>query len=77
MIGGKLPYFLQGITIQYNTILREEQEGFRRGRNSVNQIFALRNILKQSLEWNTSPCINFIDFQKAFDSIYRNFKLTK
>ena len=35
------------------------------------QIFALRNILEQSLEWNTSLLINFIDFQKAFDSIHR------
>ena len=60
-----------------DTILREEQDGFRKGRGCVDQIFSLRNILKQSLEWNTSPCINFIDSQKAFVSIYRNFKLTK
>ena len=37
----------------------------------MDQIFALRNILEQSLEWNTSLCINFIDFQKAFDSVHR------
>ena len=51
--------------------LREEQAGFRRGRGCVDQIFTLRNILEQSLEWNTSLCINFIDFQKAFDSVHR------
>ena len=34
----------------------------------MDQIFALRNILEQSLEWNTPLCINF---QKAFDSIHR------
>ena len=37
----------------------------------MDQIFALRNILEQSLEWITPLCINFIDFQKAFDSIHR------
>ena len=33
-----------------DTILREEQDGFRKGRGCVDQIFSLRNILKQSLE---------------------------
>ena len=37
----------------------------------MDKIFALRHILEQSLEWNTSLCINVIDFQKAFDSVHR------
>ena len=49
--------------------LREEQAGFRSGRGCMHQIFALQNILEKSLEWNTSLCINFIDFQRAFDSV--------
>ena len=52
--------------------LREEQAGFRRGRGCIDQIFALRNILEQSLEWNTPLYVNFIDFKKAFDSVHND-----
>ena len=51
--------------------LREAQAGFRRGRGCVDQIFALRNIIEQCLEWKTPLFINFIDFRKAFDSVHR------
>ena len=50
--------------------LREEQAGFRAGRSCVDQIFVLRTIIEQSLEWNSSTYINFIDFEKAFDSVH-------
>ena len=52
-------------------ILREEQAGFRRGRGCIDQIFTLRNIIEQCLEWKTPLHINFIDFRKAFDSVHR------
>jgi hypothetical protein len=55
-----------------DAVLRDEQAGFRKGRGCTDQIFALRNIIEQCLEWNTSLCINFIDFRKAFDSIHRD-----
>jgi hypothetical protein len=32
---------------------------------------ALRIIIEQSLEWNTSLLLNFVDFEKAFDSLDR------
>ena len=51
--------------------LREEQAGFRKGRGCIDQIFALRNIIEQCIEWNTPLFINFIDFKKAFDSVHR------
>ena len=54
-----------------NSKLREEQAGFRRGRGCVDQIFALRNIIEQCLEWKTPLYMNFIDFRKAFDSVHR------
>ena len=38
----------------------------------MDQIFALRNIIEQCLEWNTPLFINFVDFRKAFDSVHRN-----
>lgn len=51
--------------------LREEQAGFRRGRSCSDQIFALRNIIEQCVEYKRPLSINFIDFKKAFDSIHR------
>lgn len=51
--------------------LREEQAGFRMGRGCIDQIFALRNIIKQCIEWNVPLYMNFIDFRKAFDSVHR------
>ncbi|KAK3729227.1 hypothetical protein RRG08_016544 [Elysia crispata] len=51
--------------------LRDQQAGFRKGRSCADQIASLRIILKQSLEWNSSLYINFVDYQKAFDSVNR------
>ena len=52
-------------------ILRQEQAGFRRNRGCTDQIFVLRNIIEQCTEWQRKLYINFIDFQKAFDSLNR------
>ena len=52
--------------------LRKNQAGFRAGRSCADQIAALRIIIEQSLEFNASLYINFIDYQKAFDSLDRN-----
>ncbi|XP_048775551.2 uncharacterized protein LOC125680151 [Ostrea edulis] len=53
-------------------ILREEQAGFRQNRSCIDQIAILRIIIEQSVEWQSSLYINFIDFEKAFDSINRD-----
>ena len=51
--------------------LREQHAGFRKDRSCTDQIAALRIIMEQSLEWNTSLFLNFVDFKKAFDSLDR------
>ena len=51
--------------------LRQEQAGFRKNRGCIDQIFTIRNIIEQCTEWQRKLYINFIDFQKAFDSIHR------
>ncbi len=51
--------------------LKEEQAGFRAGRICTVQITTLRIIVERSVEWQASLYINFIDFEKAFDSISR------
>ena len=51
--------------------LRDEQAGFRQNRSCTDQIATLRIIVEQSLEWNSPLYVNFIDYEKAFDSVDR------
>ena len=51
--------------------LRDQQAGFWRNRSCADQIASLRTIMEQSLEWNSPVYINFIDYEKAFDSVDR------
>ena len=45
--------------------------GLRKAGGITEQIFILRNIIEQSLEWQASLYVNFVDFQKVFDSLAR------
>ncbi|VDP23361.1 unnamed protein product [Schistosoma margrebowiei] len=40
-------------------------------RSCTDRIATLRSIVEQSVEWNSSLYINFIDYEKAFDSVDR------
>ena len=51
--------------------LRSEQTGFRKRKGCCDQVFVLRNIIKQCTEWQRQLIINLIDFEKVFDSIHR------
>ena len=51
--------------------LRDMQAGFRTERSCADQIATLRIIIEQSLEFNSPLYMNFIDFEKAFDSLDR------
>ena len=51
--------------------LRCEQEGFRKDKSCTDHIAPLRIIIEQSTEWQTPVYMNFIDFEKAFDSVDR------
>jgi hypothetical protein len=52
-------------------LICEDQAEFRKGRSCCDHIFTLRNIIEQALEWNATIYINFLDFEKAFDSLHR------
>ena len=62
---------LERIKEAVNPKLRDQQAGFRWNRSCANQIASLRIIVEQSLEWNSPLYINFIDYEKAFDSVDR------
>ncbi|VDP41391.1 unnamed protein product [Schistosoma margrebowiei] len=51
--------------------LRDQQVGFRKDWSCTDQIETPRIIVEQSVEWNSSLYINFIDYEKAFDSVDR------
>ena len=67
------------ICLAYFAELRNEQAGYRQGRNTTEQIFVLRNIIEQVIERNSNLYICFVDFEKAFDSVHREtlWKLLK
>ncbi|CAJ1057678.1 hypothetical protein Bbelb_159660 [Xyrichtys novacula] len=56
---------------EVDTILREDQAGFREGRSCSERIFTLRNIKEQCQEFQIPLTINYINFKKAFDSIHQ------
>lgn len=62
---------LNRLTTTVDPLLRKEQAGFRKGRDCADQIFTLRQIVEQSIEWSSTVYANFIDFTKAFDSVNR------
>ena len=62
---------IKRISEAVNKTLRKEQAGFRRGHSCADQIFALRNIIEQCTEWQRRLYVNFVDFEKAFDSVHR------
>lgn len=60
---------LECIKKQIALQLREEQAG-RRPLRFYAVYIILRHVIEESVEWQAPLVINFIDFQKAFDSIH-------
>jgi len=58
--------------IDDNNGLADEQNGFRKGRSTVDQIASLTNIIDVREKLRKSTFCGFIDFKKAYDTIDRN-----
>ena len=54
-----------------DTILRKNQNGFRRNRSTTSQILTIRRILEGVRAKNLQVTLLFVDFTKAFDSILK------
>ena len=52
-------------------ILRKNQAGFRKGRSTTDQILVLRRLIEEAQEMQRALVIVFVDFEKAFDSVFR------
>ncbi|XP_073821541.1 uncharacterized protein [Musca autumnalis] len=63
---------LQKIQPVIDETLRKEQAGFRPGRSCVDHVNTLRIIIEQSIEYNSPLYLLFIDFERAFDTVYRD-----
>ena len=50
--------------------MREGQTGFRRVRSCADQIVVLRNVIEQPVQRRKQVVVNFIESNKAFDSLH-------
>ena len=53
--------------------LREHRASFRQKRSCTDQLATLCILIEQCIEWNYSLYINFVNYQKAFDSLDCSF----
>ena len=65
-----LKIILNRLKPQAETIIAEEQAGFRTGRSTTEQIFNLRVICEKYLQHRQDLYHVFIDFKKAFDRVW-------
>ena len=63
---------LDRLKTRVDAMLRDHQAGFRKDRSCTDQIATLRIIVEQSMEWDSSLYINFVDYEKAFGSLDRD-----
>ena len=64
---------LQGRLQQYvNRELPDVQAGFRKGRETRDQIANIRRIMEKATEFQKNIFFGFIDYAKAFDSVDHN-----
>jgi sorting nexin-29 len=63
------------ITQRFKTIseaiLLEEQNGFRRGRSRIDNVFTVKQTIEKRREFNLETHIAFLDLEKAFDRVNR------
>ena len=52
-------------------LLRNNQNGFRKGRSTLSQAFSIRRIIEESNQCNVDLALIFVDFSKAFNSVCR------
>jgi hypothetical protein len=54
------------------TILLEEQNGFRIGRSCIDNVFIIKQTIEKRGEFNLKTHMAFLDLEKAFDRVNRN-----
>lgn len=59
------------LTTISDSLLLEEQSGFRQGRSCTDNVFTINQIIEKRREFNLETHIAFIDYEKAFDRVNR------
>lgn len=54
-----------------NGVLSDAQNGFRKGRSTIDHLSSLSTIIETRKLRRKSTCISFIDFHNAYDSVNR------
>ena len=62
---------LQRIKPRTEEILSEAQAGFRSNRSTIDQLLSLRLMTEKYIEFGKDLFLCYVDFQKAFDSVWR------
>ena len=62
---------LQRIRKRTYEVLTEAQAGFRAGRSTIYQLFTLRRMTEEYIEYGKDLYVCYVDFQKALDSVWR------
>lgn len=52
-------------------LMEEEQNGFRPGRSTIDNVFIMQQMFEKRKEFNLETHVAFIDFEKAFDRVNR------
>ena len=65
------------VTLESNNVYRKEQAGFRQDHRTTDHIFLLRSIIKKYTTRNNKIFTCFVDFSKAFGSIWRQALIEK
>ena len=63
--------------LENKNILCKEQAGFRQNHRTTDHIFLLRTIIKKYTTKNNILFLCFVDFSKAFDSMWRRALIEK
>ena len=64
---------LRRMDVGMECLFRENQCGFRQNRSCIDQIYSLRNTIHNCIEFHVHLCINFVNFNAAFDTIRMDF----
>ena len=62
---------LERIKKRTDEVLTEAQALFRPGRSTIDQLFPLRRMTEEYIEYGKDFYVCFVDFQKAFDGVCR------
>jgi hypothetical protein len=70
-ISSQLASFFSRLSPYIDEIIGDHQCGFRRNRSATDQIFCIRQILERNWGYNETVHQRFIDFKKAYDSVWK------